>query len=157
VFNSAGLTIWQKRHMPRARAFGGSSLTLFYFSRFFGSLFQRGAQTVRRVRDSKEPKSPRKREAPKFKKRGPKKRVPKRFFPVSVLRRGAPKGPRSPENVRLQKLKIKAPKSGAHTVFGSACFSAGSNLVPRAFPFLSLGRREKALAPGGLLCILIGQ
>jgi hypothetical protein len=32
-----------------------------------------------------------------------------------------------------------------------------SNLVPRAFPFLSLGRREKALAPGGLLCILIGQ
>ena len=27
------------------------------------------------------------------------------------------------------------------------------NLVPRAFPFLSLGRREKALAPGGLLCI----
>ena len=32
-----------------------------------------------------------------------------------------------------------------------------TNLVPRAFPFLSLGRREKALAPGGLLCILIGQ
>jgi hypothetical protein len=32
-----------------------------------------------------------------------------------------------------------------------------SNLVPRAFPFLSLGRREKTLAPGGLLCILIGQ
>jgi hypothetical protein len=31
------------------------------------------------------------------------------------------------------------------------------NLVPRAFPFLLLGRREKALAPGGLLCILIGQ
>jgi hypothetical protein len=31
------------------------------------------------------------------------------------------------------------------------------NLVPRAFPFLSLGSREKALAPGGLLCILIGQ
>jgi hypothetical protein len=24
-----------------------------------------------------------------------------------------------------------------------------TNLVPRAFPFLSLGRREKALAPGG--------
>ena len=24
-----------------------------------------------------------------------------------------------------------------------------SNLVPRTFPFLSLGRREKALAPGG--------
>ena len=35
--------------------------------------------------------------------------------------------------------------------------SEHSNLVPRAFPFLSLGRREKALAPGGLLCILIGQ
>jgi hypothetical protein len=32
-----------------------------------------------------------------------------------------------------------------------------TNLVPRAFPFLSLGSREKALAPGGLLCILIGQ
>jgi hypothetical protein len=26
---------------------------------------------------------------------------------------------------------------------------------PRAFPFLSLGSREKALAPGGLLCILV--
>ena len=25
-----------------------------------------------------------------------------------------------------------------------------ANLVPRAFPFLSLRRREKALAPGGL-------
>jgi hypothetical protein len=24
-----------------------------------------------------------------------------------------------------------------------------NNFVPRAFPFLSLGRREKALAPGG--------
>jgi hypothetical protein len=33
----------------------------------------------------------------------------------------------------------------------------GINLIPRAFPFLSLGRREKALAPGGPLCILIGQ
>jgi hypothetical protein len=36
-------------------------------------------------------------------------------------------------------------------------FKSNVNLVPRAFPFLSLGRREKALAPGGLLCILIGQ
>jgi hypothetical protein len=35
--------------------------------------------------------------------------------------------------------------------------SISYNLVPRAFPFLSLGSREKALAPGGLLCILIGQ
>jgi hypothetical protein len=28
-------------------------------------------------------------------------------------------------------------------------FRLQNNLVPRAFPFLSLGRREKALAPGG--------
>jgi hypothetical protein len=41
-------------------------------------------------------------------------------------------------------------------LFGLPVFK-NTNLVPRAFPFLSLGSREKALAPGGLLCILIGQ
>jgi hypothetical protein len=30
-----------------------------------------------------------------------------------------------------------------------SCKQGRGNLVPRAFPFLSLGRREKALAPGG--------
>ena len=32
---------------------------------------------------------------------------------------------------------------------GGQIFIYSCNLVPRAFPFLSLGRREKALAPGG--------
>jgi hypothetical protein len=33
--------------------------------------------------------------------------------------------------------------------FDNNDLNSALNLVPRAFPFLSLGRREKALAPGG--------
>ena len=114
--------------MPRAprfwgpRAFGGPALTLLYFFRIF--LFPVSA------RGPKEPKSPRKREAPKSKKQGPKKRGPKRFFPLfqcfsvfsvsaySVFQRGAPK---SPEYVRPQDLKIEAPQSGASNGFFLPC------------------------------------
>jgi hypothetical protein len=83
------------------------------------------------ARGPKEPKSLRKREAPKSKKRGPKKRGPKRFFPLfqcfsvfsvsaySVFQRGAPK---SPEYVRPQDLKIEAPQSGASNGFFLPCF-----------------------------------
>ena len=46
------------------------------------------------------------------------------------------------------------PSPSGHLLLPALCCF---NLVPRAFPFLSLGRREKALAPAGLLCILIGQ
>ena len=103
--------------------FGGPALTLFYFFRIF--LFPVSA------RGPKEPKSSRKREAPKSKKRGPKKRGPKRFFPLfqcfsvfsvsaySVFQRGAPK---SPEYVRPQDLKIEAPQSGASNGFFLPCF-----------------------------------
>jgi hypothetical protein len=54
---------------------------------------------------------------------------------------------------------VFALRAGKITIFEPkvVIFTARNNLVPRAFPFLSLGRREKALAPGGLLCILIGQ
>jgi hypothetical protein len=57
------------------------------------------------------------------------------------------------ENLRKWLIANKLSLNVAKTEF----MLIGSNLVPRAFPFLSLGRREKALAPGGLLCILIGQ
>ena len=119
--------------------FGGPALTLFYFFRIF--LFPVSA------RGPKEPKSSRKREAPKSKKRGPKKRGPKRFFALfqcfsvfsvsaySVFQRGAPKSPeyvrpqdlkieapKSPEYVRPQDLKIEAPQSGASNGFFLPCF-----------------------------------
>jgi hypothetical protein len=78
---SAGLTIWQKRHMPRAARFWGPRASLFYF--FLNFLFPvsaRGPNSAP-VRGPKEPKSPRKRyRPPKFKNRGPKVRGPKRFF-----------------------------------------------------------------------------
>jgi hypothetical protein len=45
----------------------------------------------------------------------------------------------------------------ANDVLGFRIVNQCANLVPRAFPFLSLGSREKALPPGGLLCIVIGQ
>jgi hypothetical protein len=72
--SSAGLTIWQKRHMPRAPRFWGPRAYSSIFFRIF--LFPVSA------RGPKEPKSLRKREAPKSKKRGPKKRGSKRFFPL---------------------------------------------------------------------------
>ena len=109
VHTSAGLTIWQKRHMPRAPRFWGPRASLFYFfSEFFCFLFQRGAQTVRQ---SGAPKSL----SPPENSR-PQKIDPKRFpflFPVLVFQRGAPKSPRSPENViGPQNLKMEAPKCG---------------------------------------------
>jgi hypothetical protein len=71
---SAGLTIWQMRHMPRAPRFWGPRTSLFYFfSEFFVPCFSAG------------PKSSRKLEAPKNR--------PQMFsFCLSVLvfQRGAP-------------------------------------------------------------------
>jgi hypothetical protein len=52
---------------------------------------------------------------------------------------------------------IAVKKSNLKIILSTIADIYSGNLVPRAFPFLSLGRREKALAPGGLLCILIGQ
>ena len=83
---SAGLTIWQKRHMPRApRFWGPRAYSLLFFPHFFCSMFQCETQTVRHqagprwfflfhvsARGPKELKVPRKRMAPKFKNRGPK-------------------------------------------------------------------------------------
>ena len=53
IGTSAGLTIWQKRHMPRAprfwgpRAFGAPRFSLLFFFLKFCFLFKCGAQTVR--------------------------------------------------------------------------------------------------------------
>ena len=56
-----------------------------------------------------------------------------------------------------RRAPLTARKKGSGYENGLKSEVPSRNLVPRAFPFLSLGRREKALAPGGLLCILIGQ
>ena len=58
--SSAGLTIWQKRHMPRAPRLPSSIL----FPNFLFPVSARGPNSAP-VRGPKEPKSPRKREAPK--------------------------------------------------------------------------------------------
>jgi hypothetical protein len=98
---SAGLTIWQRRHMPRApRFWGPRASSLLFFPEFFIPcwLFQCGApkspsppenarpQTLFCTlfqcssAGTKEPKVPRKRQAPELKIRGPRERDPKRFF-----------------------------------------------------------------------------
>jgi hypothetical protein len=127
--------------------------SLLCFPKFLFPVSSRGPNSAP-VRGPKESKSPRKREAPKsgaqtgfsfpVTVRGPKEPNcppenarpknlksegpirPKRFFPVSVFQRGAPKSPRSPDNVSTQNLKIEVPKSGAPNGFFVTCFSAGS-------------------------------
>jgi hypothetical protein len=105
-----------------APRFWGPRASLFYFfSWIFCFLFQRGAQTVRQ---SGAPKSL----SPPENLR-PKKSAPNVFFlfPVLVFLRGAPKSPRSPENViGPQNLKTEVPKCGATNDFFVPCFSAGS-------------------------------
>ena len=83
---------------------GAPRLLSSIFSRIFCSLFHRGAQMVRHYI-----KFPRKREAPKFKKRGPKERGPKRFF-RSLFQRGGPNSPSATENARPKNLKREGPK-----------------------------------------------
>ena len=61
--------------------------------------------------------------------RGPKTSAPYVLFlfPVLVFQRGAPKSPRSPENViGPHDLKIEAPKCGGPNDLFVPCFSAGS-------------------------------
>ena len=128
VIISAGLTIWQKRHMPRApRFWGPRAYSLLFFPEFFCSMFQCETQTVRQCGALESSSPPENARAPKFKKRGPIKLGPNVFlFPVSVFQRGAPKSPRSSENIRTQNLKIEVPNSRAQNVFFVSCFSAGS-------------------------------
>ena len=104
--------------MPRApRFWGPRAYSPLFLFRFFGSLFQRGAQTVRRVRDSKEPKSPRKREAPKFKKRGPKKRGPKRFLSCFSASARGPKRPKVCRKRQAPKFENRGRKERGPTRF----------------------------------------
>ena len=108
--------------MPRAPRFWGPRASLFYFfSEFFVFCFSAGPKQCARAGPQRAYKSPRKLEAPKT--------TPNVFFlfPVLVFQRGAPKSPRSPENViGPQKLKMLAPKCGAPNDFFVPCFSAGS-------------------------------
>ena len=112
--HSAGLTIWQKRHMPRAPRFWGPRASLFYFfPEFFVPCFSAGHKQCARAG----PKSPSSPENSR-----PQKIDPKRFLFVpcfSVSARG-PKEPklRSPENViGPQNLKIEAQSAGPQTIF----------------------------------------
>jgi hypothetical protein len=93
------------------RAFGGPApraYSLLCFPNFLFRVSSRGPNSAP-VRGPKEPKSPRKREDPKFKKRSPKERGPKRFF-RSLFQCGAANSPSPPENVRPKILKSEGPK-----------------------------------------------
>jgi hypothetical protein len=93
--------------MPQAPRFLGAprrAYSLLCFPKFLFPVSSRGPNSAP-VRDPKESKFPRKREAPNFKKRGPKERGPKRFF-RSLLQCGAPKSPTVP-----QKKKKRGPHS----------------------------------------------
>ena len=111
--SSAGLTIWQKRHMPRAPRFWGPRASLFYFfPEFFVPCFSAGPKQCARA-------GPQRAQVPQ-KTRSLKKSTPNVFFlfPVLVFQRGAPKSPRSPENViGPQNLKIEAQSAGPQTIF----------------------------------------
>jgi hypothetical protein len=61
------------------------------------------------------------------------------------------------DSINGEPVKVLITKRQSPLIGKKPILREDHNLVPRAFPFLSLGRREKALAPGGLLCILIGQ
>ena len=109
------------------RFWGPRAYSLLFFPEFFCSMFQCETQTVRQCGALKSSSPPENARAPKFKKRGPIKLGPNVFlFPVSVFQRGAPKSPRSSENIRTQNLKIEVPNSRAQNGFFVSCFSAGS-------------------------------
>ena len=119
VATSAGLTIWQKRHMPRAPRFCGPAfLSSIFFSEFFVPCFSAGPKQCASAR-------PQRTQVPQ-KTRGPKKSAPNVFFLFPVLARG-PKEPKVPgKRYRPQDLKIEAPKCGVPYDFFVPCFSAGS-------------------------------
>ena len=108
--------------MPRAPRFWGPRASLFYFFlNFLFSVSARGPNSAPE-RGPKEPKSPRKLEAPK--------NDPKRFLFVPCFSVSA-RGPKEPKVPRKRyrpplKLKMEAPKCGAPNDFFVPCFSAGS-------------------------------
>ena len=104
--------------MPRAPRFWGPRASLFYF---FVPCFSAGSKQCASA-------GPQRAQVP-LKTRGRKTSVPNVFFlfPVLVFQRGAPKSPRSPENViGPQDLKIEAPKCVGPNDLFVPCFSAGS-------------------------------
>ena len=127
-YGSAGLTIWQKRHMPRAprlwgpRAFGGPALTLFYYSpNFFVPCFSaRSKQCAWGGGGPKEPKSPSP-SPPNFKKRVPIKLGPNGFFvPCFSVSAWGPKEPKVLRKHQDPKFKNRQSQiAGPETVF---CF-----------------------------------
>ena len=120
VEHSAGLTIWQKRHMPQAPRFWGPRASLFYFFLIFLFPVSARGPNSAPVRGPKEPKSPRNSRPQKI---GPKCFL---FVPCFCVSARGPKEPRSPENViGPQDLKIEAPKCGVPNDFFVPCFSAG--------------------------------
>ena len=133
------VTIWQKRHMPRApRFWGPRAYSLLFPPRVFCSLFHRGAQQcasaepqraqvprsqkagpqtvffvpcfIVSARGPKEPKVRKKRQAPKLKNRGPKERGPKRFF-VPCFNAGL-KQCADPKSPRPPKAKLQNKERG---------------------------------------------
>ena len=97
------------------------------------------------MRGPKEPKFPRKREAPKFKKRGPKERGPKRFF-RSLFQRGGPNSPSATENARPKNLKREGPKGILFPAVSVSARGPKEPMVPRkleAPKFKNRGTKER--------------
>jgi hypothetical protein len=142
---SAGLTIWQKRHMPRApRFWGPRAYSLLFPPEFFVLCFIAGPKWCASA-GPKEPKFPRKREAPKFKKRGPKERGPKRFF-RSLFQRGGPNSPSATENARPKNLKREGPKGILFPAVSVSARGPKEPMVPRkleAPKFKNRGPKER--------------
>ena len=126
--SSAGLTIWQKRHMRRAPRFWGPRVySLLFFPNFFIPCFSARSKQCAKCGALKSPSPPENARDPKFKKRGPIKLGPNVFYSLfQCFSAGPQRAPRSPENVRPQNLKIEVPNSRARNCFLVSCFSAGS-------------------------------
>ena len=151
---SAGLTIWQKRHMPRApRFWGPRAYSLLFPPEFFVLCFIAGPKWCASA-GPKEPKFPRKREAPKFKKRGPKERGPKRFF-RSLFQRGGPNSPSATENARPKNLKREGPKGILFPAVSVSARGPKEPMVPQrarpqtVFSFPVSARDPNSVGPNG--------
>ena len=112
MYSSAGLTIWQKRHMPRApRFWGPRAYSLLFPPEFFVPCFSAGPKQCASAGPQRA-QVPQKMRGPKLnlKSEAPESGAPNVFFfPCFSVSAGVPKGPRSPKTLGPQNLKIVAP------------------------------------------------
>ena len=136
------------------RFWGPRACSLVFFTEVFVPCFSAGPKQCASA-------GPQRAQVPQ-KTRGPKKSAPNVFFlfPVLVFQRGAPKSPRSPENViGPQNLKMEAPND-----FFVPCFSAGSKQrgalkspKNREAPQFKKARLQKQARKHKIFCSFFGQ